>query len=231
MSWQSSPSIEALSAALVEALSEMTEVRKGKQAKIETRGGGSYGYRYADLGDTLQTVRPVLARHGLAVLQHTHTDSGDSVLISTTILHRSGEWLRFDPLALPAGRTAQETGSAITYGRRYTLLAALGLATEDDDGASAAPRGRAPQRQARPADEAQPAERRPAPASSPDQPEARTDEEGQIRRLLLSLPDQQKATIRARFRGQFGESLIDLSPERHSEALEWVRSQIAEEQA
>lgn len=220
MSWQSSQSIEALSAALVEALGEMTEVRKGKQAKIETKGGGSYGYRYADLGDTLQTVRPVLARHGLAVLQHTHTDSGDSVLISTTILHRSGEWLRFDPLALPAGRTAQETGSAITYGRRYTLLAALGLATEDDDGASAAPRGARQQRapQARSGDAG-------AQARSQD---PRSEEEAQIRRLLTTaLDEREQASIRAEFRAAFGEGLATLPVERHAEALEWTRAKLA----
>jgi hypothetical protein len=44
----------------------------------------------------------------------------------------------FDPLPFPHGRDAQATGSMITYHRRYALLAALGMATgEDDDGASA----------------------------------------------------------------------------------------------
>jgi len=55
-------------------------------------------------------------------------------------MHTSGEFLTHKPTRLPVGMDAQKTGSAITYARRYSLMAALGLATEDDDGASAPPR-------------------------------------------------------------------------------------------
>ncbi|RPH74091.1 hypothetical protein EHM76_04145, partial [bacterium] len=95
-----------------------------------------YQYRYADLGDVLTDARGVLAGHGLAVFQVALTGD-DGVMVGTTVMHTSGQWLAFDPLRLPAGGTAQNIGSAITYARRYSVMAGLGLATDDDDGAAA----------------------------------------------------------------------------------------------
>lgn len=51
--------------------------------------------------------------------------------------------MEFGPLVLPYGNSPQAAGSAITYARRYALVAALGLATEDDDGAAATQAARA----------------------------------------------------------------------------------------
>lgn len=120
-----------LSAALVSAMADLENVPKSNIAKV-----GSYSYSYADLGDTLTAVRPVLARHGLGVTQEVSCD-GSTITVVTVIWHASGETYRTPGLTLRAGVTAQETGSAITYARRYSLLPALGLATEDDDGAQA----------------------------------------------------------------------------------------------
>lgn len=133
--------ISDLSAALVAASAELSGVSKGREASIPTKSGGSYAYRYAALEDVLDTVRPVLAKHGLTITQTASNRSEEFLTISTSILHRSGQYIVFEPLALPNGRTAQEIGSAITYGRRYHLLACLNLAaSDDDDGATAAPR-------------------------------------------------------------------------------------------
>lgn len=133
--------IADLSAALVAASAELVSVNKSREAAIPTKSGGSYAYRYAALEDVLDTVRPVLAKHGLTVTQTASNQNADFLTISTAILHRSGQYIVFDSLALPNGRTAQEIGSAITYGRRYHLLACLNLAaSDDDDGAAAAPR-------------------------------------------------------------------------------------------
>lgn len=133
--------IADLSAALVAASAELVSVNKSREAAIPTKSGGSYAYRYAALEDVLDTVRPVLAKHGLTITQTASNQNADFLTISTAILHRSGQYIVFDSLALPNGRTAQEIGSAITYGRRYHLLACLNLAaSDDDDGATAAPR-------------------------------------------------------------------------------------------
>jgi hypothetical protein len=205
--WQSSEQIGELSSALVKALGEMTDVRKGREAKVPTKAGSSYSYKYADLADTIQSVRPTLALYGLAVMQNVSTGNPDLVLISTTILHTSGQWITFDPLALPAGRTAQETGSAISYGRRYHLLASLGLAAEDDDGASAGRR-----QPFKPAQQA------------PKQKEPTPDEKA-IREILASLPASEAQALKELFVQKYGP-LRDLPRDQHPDALAWLEDKV-----
>lgn len=130
--------IDQLAAALVVALGELTDVPKGRTARVQMKSGGEYRYTYADLGDALEMVRPVLARHGLGVVQPVATGP-KGVEVTTVIVHSSGQTMTFGPLSMSAGDTSpQATGSAITYARRYSLLAALGLATEEDDDGQAA---------------------------------------------------------------------------------------------
>jgi hypothetical protein len=89
--------------------------------------------KYSPLPEVLNIVRPVLAKHGLSVVQEPVGD-GEFVSISTWLLHKSGEWMMAEPLRLKADKvTAQGAGSAITYGRRYALSAVLGISSEDDD--------------------------------------------------------------------------------------------------
>jgi len=130
--------VSEIHAALVAALNELPRIAKGNTAKVPMKSGGTYSYTYADLGDVIDSVRPVLYKHGLAVMQDV-TGEGRSVFVQTIILHTSGDVLRFGPISLPAGDTPQTMGSAVTYCRRYALLAALGIATEDDDGQAAKP--------------------------------------------------------------------------------------------
>jgi hypothetical protein len=216
MTWHSSPEIGNIAPAVVKALGELSDVPKGREAKIPTKTGASYGYRYADLADALSMVRPILAKHGLVVMQNASNPDPDSVAIMTMLLHTSGEWMMFSPLVLPNGRTAQETGSAITYGRRYSLLAVLGLAAEDDDGASAAPR------QSRPATNRQ--TERPAPA--PKKPTPPSPEEDEIRRMLAEVNTETAKTIKSEFMSEFGK-LADLPKDKVSEARDWVALKIA----
>lgn len=94
--------------------------------------------RYAPLSEVINTIRPILAKHGLSVLQAPSGD-GASITITTLLMHSSGEWLEPDPLTLRADKpTAQGAGSAITYGRRYGLSAILGIASEEDDDGNSA---------------------------------------------------------------------------------------------
>lgn len=93
---------------------------------------------YADLESVLATVRPVFARHGLAVMQAPGklVRDGDSLHMSLTsvLVHQSGQHLAFET-QLPVGKdvTAQKAGSAITYARRYALAAIAGITQTDDD--------------------------------------------------------------------------------------------------
>lgn len=94
--------------------------------------------KYADLAEVLQTVRPVLSKHGLSVVQGLSTSTEGSVQITTRLMHESGQFIE-DMLTVPVPKKdAQGIGNASTYGRRYGLAAIVGISQDDDDGNSVA---------------------------------------------------------------------------------------------
>lgn len=127
----------AASTDLVAALGALDDLRRDKTAKVEMKGGGSYSYAYTDLAGVLGAVRPVLAKHRFAVVQPCETATTGHILVSTVLIHASGARFESPPLSMRQPDQAQTLGSLITYLRRYSLLAALGIATEDDDGKAA----------------------------------------------------------------------------------------------
>lgn len=100
---------------------------------LNTANNPFFKSKYAPLNDVLNLVRPLLSEQGLSVVQAPSGD-GENIIIITTLLHESGQWITFPALVLKADKaTAQGAGSAITYARRYALSAILGIASEDDD--------------------------------------------------------------------------------------------------
>lgn len=119
-----SQDISELAAALSKA--------QGKLKNVLKQGKGNYG-KYAELGDTLEEIRPILSAHELSVVQlpvQLETGAG----LSTQLMHKSGQWIRGTFGLLTQQQTPQGQGSAITYARRYALAAVLGIAGDDDDG-------------------------------------------------------------------------------------------------
>ena len=93
--------------------------------------------RYADLSACVEAVIDALNNNGIALIQQ-NQPSPDGVIIETIFLHESGESLNCGQLFVPANKhDAQGFGSALTYARRYSLMAACGIAPEDDDGNTA----------------------------------------------------------------------------------------------
>ena len=93
---------------------------------------------YASLGAIIATSKPILAKHGLAVTQLVYNE-GDQVGVETILMHSSGEHISTRiSMATEAEKgksAAQVAGSIITYLRRYSLAAILGMyADEDGDG-------------------------------------------------------------------------------------------------
>lgn len=128
---------------LAEALSafqaEVPVFVKDKTATVRMKAGGTYTYKYADLGDILPIVNPLLAKHGLSwSSQPGCTDDGTMVL-RFTLRHVGGGtdegWV---PLILGDRYGVQDVGSALTYMRRYAMTAQLNIATDEDDGGQAA---------------------------------------------------------------------------------------------
>lgn len=139
---RTSEQLDQLGAALASAQGEMgAATRSAANPHLRTR--------YADLAAAVEAARRPLATHGLAVVQTVEV-SEVAVAVTTRLLHSSGQWVE-GRLALPWGESkgitaAQAIGSVITYARRYSLMAILGLAADDDDDGEAAG-----QRQTRPA--------------------------------------------------------------------------------
>lgn len=104
--------------------------------------------RYADISAVWEVVRTVLPKHGLAVSQVMCDDTTEgNVCVESILMHTSGQWIA-SRCTLPAPkRDPQGYGSAITYARRYSLSAIVGVVSEEDDDGEAATRGRSQQRQ------------------------------------------------------------------------------------
>lgn len=93
--------------------------------------------RYADLSACVEAVIDALNANGIALVQRT-TDCETGVCVETVFVHESGEMLACGALRVPAPKQdPQGYGSALTYARRYSLMAACGIAPEDDDGEDA----------------------------------------------------------------------------------------------
>lgn len=119
--------MKAIASALVKAQREF-----GPALKSSTNP--HFRSKYADLSACIEAVITALNNQGIYLMQLTEEHDG-GVKVSTTFIHESGEQLSGGSLFMPAiKQDAQGYGSALSYARRYSLMAACSLATEDDDG-------------------------------------------------------------------------------------------------
>jgi hypothetical protein len=127
-----SESIEKLAPALVAAQAELTSITKDKV-------NPHFKSKYVTLDAIIEAVRPVLASHGLSIVQGGYGDldvQPGIFGVETTLIHTSGEWLSTFVEVPLAKKDPQGAGSGLTYGRRYGLSALLSLATDEDDDAN-----------------------------------------------------------------------------------------------
>ncbi len=117
----------------------INEMQKALKPALKENKNPQFKSKYSDINSVWETLREPLTTNGLLVLQDV-TTTPDSVSVITRVLHTSAEWIEFGPLILPLlKRDAQGIGSAITYCKRYSLCAALGItAADEDDDANAA---------------------------------------------------------------------------------------------
>ena len=109
-------------------------------AALKTSSNPHFKSRYADLSACVEAVIDGLHANGLALIQTSHpSDTG--VAVETILVHESGGKISGGILHVPATKQdAQGYGSALTYARRYSLMATCGIAPEDDDGNAASRR-------------------------------------------------------------------------------------------
>ena len=126
-----SESIAGLAAALAKAQGAM-------KGALKDSANPFFKSRYADLASVVEAIRAAFSANGLSYIQTVEPSDKDEVRVETTLLHSSGEWISCGILSLPVSKIdAQGYGSALTYARRYSLSAAVGVAPEDDDGNAA----------------------------------------------------------------------------------------------
>ena len=130
---ESSGVVDALSKALVQAQADFPTVEKNA-------ANPHFRQKYADLTAIVETVRPVLEKHGLALIQFPCT-LGDQDGLTTRLVHTSGQFMQATTRIATAAKgpkpNAQEYGSGLTYARRYGIQSVLGLVADDDDGQGA----------------------------------------------------------------------------------------------
>jgi len=126
-----SESVAGLAAALAKAQGAM-------KGAIKDSANPFFKSKYADLASVVEAIRAAFSANGLSYIQTVEPSEKDEVRVETTLLHSSGEWISCGVLSLPVSKVdAQGYGSALTYARRYSLSAAVGVAPEDDDGNAA----------------------------------------------------------------------------------------------
>jgi len=119
----------------------LVKAQKAFGPALKTSTNPHFRSRYADLSACVEAVMDGLAANGIFFTQKV-APSDTGVLVETVFIHESGETLSCGQIHVPASKhDAQGFGSALTYARRYSLMAACGIAPEDDDGNAASKRG------------------------------------------------------------------------------------------
>ena len=115
----------------------LVKAQKAFGPALKSSSNPHFKSRYADLAACVEAVIDGLNSNGIALIQKQHPHDG-GVSVETIFIHESGEQLSAGILTVPAAKQdPQGYGSALTYARRYSLMAACGIAPEDDDGNAA----------------------------------------------------------------------------------------------
>ena len=127
-----SETIGAIAPALIKAQSQMQGITKeGKNPAFRSK--------YVTLDSILDTLRPILTSNGLMLTQGSTPPWGvEAITVESRIIHTSGEWIA-TTVTIPVTKPdAHGLGSALTYGRRYSVSALLAISADEDDDANGA---------------------------------------------------------------------------------------------
>lgn len=134
---EQSPEIDQLAAALVKARAAFGPVHKDS-------ANPHFKSSFASLGAICSAVLPALTANDIAVIQSGDNADDAGTEVATRLLHVSGQWIE-TRVRMPMDKAnPQGAGSALTYGRRYGLSAALCLVADEDDDGNAASAPKAP---------------------------------------------------------------------------------------
>lgn len=125
-------------AAMAEFQRECPPILRSSTAQIATKSGSRFSYSYANLAEIMSKIQPVMGRLGLSVSFRTDQEAA-RVVATCRISHEMGHHEESGKVGMPIptadmGATEpQRVGIALTYAKRYALLAITGIAPQDDD--------------------------------------------------------------------------------------------------
>lgn len=134
----------AFNNAMAEFKAVPVDIAKNKHVRFQTSKGVTE-YDHATLDEVCRSINPSLSTNGLSYRWLTEQLDGGRIKVTCIVSHRDGHTERTSLSSSPddtgGKNNIQSIGSAVSYLQRYTLLAALGVATgeADDDGTSAGP--------------------------------------------------------------------------------------------
>lgn len=216
------PTESQLNKALAELQANLPRITKDLTAKVETRGGSSFKYSYADLALISREVLPLLAKVGLSFTSRPTLTGEGRFVLAYELRHISGEQIVGEyPLAERG--SPQEIGSQITYARRYALCAVTGIAPDDDDN-DAIVAEKAARRQQREA-------RQPKADAAPKVKPMSADQQKRLQKLFEQLGMDAKEDRLAYARKVLGRELRTATEMSHEEAEKVLAAGLAGTQA
>lgn len=126
-----SEDIKDISKALCIAQSEFKPVVRDKEVTVKT-DKGTYKFKYAELASVVDAIKDSLNKNDL-VYSHSIQATENGQQLVCTLYHSSGQWISSSYPLVGDFKAHQAIGSAMSYGRRYTLSSLVGVVSEDDD--------------------------------------------------------------------------------------------------
>lgn len=130
---EKSEHINELATALCKFQGELPTIDLDREVEVTMKSGGKYKFKYATMSNIVEKSRPLMAKNGLSYSQLVDVDGS----VTTILMHTSGQHIS-TTLKIQGDNTPQGIGSAITYAKRYSLSAILGIVADDDDDANMA---------------------------------------------------------------------------------------------
>ena len=121
-----------LNEAILALQAQLPRIGKGSTGQVGTRV-----YKYADLPAIMDAIRDLMIKFSLIWVCKPAVLDGGLFVLATSLRHVPSSESEDGAVPLPLTQGPQAVGSAITYFRRYGLLAVLNIVVDDDDGRAA----------------------------------------------------------------------------------------------
>ena len=120
-------------------LAEALSIAQGKYKPIvKNCVNPFFKSKYADLSSIIEATKEALTINNLAVVQTNEVSDNGKLIVTTVLMHSSGEWISGSLSMKPVKDDPQGAGSCLTYMRRYSLQQILMVSAEDEDDGNAA---------------------------------------------------------------------------------------------